>query len=100
MVYTFTEKEKWEIVGYIKISQMRYKTLKTINDDYLMPKEIAEITGLTSAQISKCLASLKEKNLIYCVNENLRKGRIYQTTALGVEVLDMLEGLGIQEDDS
>lgn len=91
MVYTFSEKEKWEIVGYVKVSDVRYQTLKTIDKEYLMPKEIAEITGYSSGQISKCLSSLKEKDLVCCVNERLRKGRLYQTTELGSEVLNLID---------
>lgn len=91
MVYNFTEQEKWEIVGYVKVSKIRYEILKTISTEFLMPKEIAEITGYKSEQISKSLNSLKEKNLVFCLNENLRKGRLYQNTELGLEILSMIE---------
>ena len=56
-----------------------------------MPKEIAEQSGLEPSQISKSLTDLKKQNLVFCKNENLRKGRIYKTTELGLEILNMIE---------
>ena len=91
MVNSNSQKDKWEIIGYVKISESRYKTLKTINTQYLMPKEIAEQSGLEPSQISKSLTDLKKQNLVFCKNENLRKGRIYKTTELGLEILNMIE---------
>jgi predicted transcriptional regulator len=89
----YTEEQKWEMLGYVKVSEIRYKTLKAISTEYLMPKEISERAGFNTAQISRALASLKEQNLIYCKNENLRKGRIYQITDLGLEILGMIDDL-------
>lgn len=86
-----TEDELWEIIGYIKISQTRYKTLTTLSTDFLMPSEIARSTGIRTTQISNALNDLKKKNLVVCRNETARKGRIYQNTELGLEVLRMLE---------
>ena len=35
------EDEMWAIIGFIKVSQTRYATLKALEDDFLMPSEIA-----------------------------------------------------------
>ncbi|MBQ2654638.1 MAG: MarR family transcriptional regulator [Methanobrevibacter sp.] len=86
-----SEREKWEIIGYIKVSPTRYQILKTIEDDFLMPSEIARYTGLRITQVSNALHDLKKRNLVYCLNEQVTKGRLYQNTPLGLELLEMIE---------
>ncbi|MBE6500269.1 MAG: MarR family transcriptional regulator [Methanobrevibacter thaueri] len=81
------------MIGYVMASNNRYQTLKTINTKYLMPKQIAEISELKPEQISKSLKALKDKNLVVCKNEKIRKGRIYQTTRLGLEILEMIDNI-------
>ena len=96
MAEKFNEDEIWEIIGYIKISQTRYITLKTLNTHYLMPSEIAKSTGLKTTQISQALSQLKKKDLVKCVNESAYKGRIYQSTDLGLEVLDKINEFSLK----
>ena len=59
-----TEDEIWKLIGFIKVSQIRYQTLKTLETDFLMPSEIAKSTGLRTTQISNALRDLKEKDLV------------------------------------
>ena len=91
MIRKLTEDEIWELVGFIKVSQTRYETLKTLKTDFLMPSEIAKSTGMRTTQISNALRDLKEKDLVVCLNESARKGRIYQNTPLGLEILKRIE---------
>lgn len=86
-----SEREKWEIIGFIKVSQTRYQILKTLDTEFLMPSEIARKTGFRITQISNALHDLKKKELVYCMNEHVTKGRLYQNTELGLEILDMIE---------
>lgn len=85
------EKEIWENIGYIKISPTTYKILKTIEGEFVMPSEIAKSTGLRITQVSNALHDLKKKKLVYCMNEEATKGRLYQNTELGLEVLKRIE---------
>ena len=85
------EDEMWVIIGFIKVSQTRYATLKALEDNFLMPSEIAKKTNIRVTQISNSLHDLKEKNLVECKNEEASKGRIYQNTELGSTVLKILE---------
>lgn len=91
MAGKLSEDEIWELVGFIKVSQTRYITLKTLTTDFLMPSEIAKQTGLRTTQISNALRDLKERDLVVCLNETARKGRIYQNTPLGLEILKRIE---------
>ncbi|MDO5814384.1 MAG: MarR family transcriptional regulator [Methanobrevibacter sp.] len=90
MVEGISNKEMWEIIGYIKISPIRLKTLKSLKSNFLMPSEIAKMTGFRTTQISNTLQDLKDKNLVMCMNESAHKGRIYQNTELGLAILEIL----------
>ena len=91
MTKQLSESEKWEIIGFIKISPTRYQILKTIDEDFMMPSEIARFTGLRITQVSNALHDLKKKELVHCMNEHVSKGRLYQNTPLGLEILKMIE---------
>lgn len=91
MAEKITDDEIWEIIGFIKVSSIRFKTLKSLRSTFLMPSEIAKITGYRTTQISNTLHDLKEKKLVKCMNEDARKGRIYQNTELGLTILKILE---------
>ena len=84
------EKELFEILGYVKISPYRTNTLKSIGDELKMPSEIANNLNLKTSQISAALSDLKKKELVICVNEDVRKGRLYRCTDLGKEILEKL----------
>lgn len=91
---TLNEDEMWAIIGFIKVSQTRYLTLKELENEYLMPSEIAKRTNIRTTQISNALHDLKEKNLVVCRNEDARKGRIYEQTELGSIILKMIDNNG------
>jgi DNA-binding transcriptional regulator GbsR (MarR family) len=91
MVIETDNNEIWELIGYIKISAVRYHTMKSLGSGFMMPSEIAKITGYRTTQISNALQNLKEKKLVRCMNENATKGRIYQNTELGLAILNMLK---------
>lgn len=86
-----TEDEIWDLIGFIKVSQTRYNTLKALETDFLMPTEISYRTGIRTTQVSNALHDLKERNLVECKNEHVRKGRIYQVTEEGLLILKKLK---------
>lgn len=81
------EKDFFKLLGYVKISKYRTLTLKSIKNTEKMPSEIAAANNAGNSQISAALNDLKKKNLVICVNEDLRKGRLYKCTELGLEIL-------------
>ena len=83
--------EIYALLGYIKVSPYRTNTLKAINDSVKMPSEIAKELNIKTSQVSAALSDLKKKNLVICVNEEVRKGRLYKCTPLGLELLKYLE---------
>lgn len=83
--------EFYKILGYVKISPYRTNTLKNIGKDLKMPSEIAKDLHINTSQVSAALSDLKDKNLVVCVNEEVRKGRLYKCTELGLKLLGELD---------
>lgn len=76
------------VVAYVKCSTYREKVLKGIGNEYITPTHLSEKIGIRTNHISNVLSQLKEKQVIECINEEMRKGRLYTTTALGKMVLN------------
>lgn len=85
------KKELYSAIGFLKISETRQKILDCLEDNYMMPSEIASKTGLGTTQVSNSLADLKSRKLVECVNEEDKKGRLYEVTDIGKEVLEHLK---------
>jgi len=82
--------EIFDLVGYIMASEYRTKILKSIGENIKIPSAIAEEIGLRTNHVSNVLKDLKDKNLVVCLNENARKGRLYKNTDLAFDVLKYL----------
>lgn len=76
--------------AYVDISTYRKKTVKTLNNNVKTPTQIANDSGIRTNHISKVLRELKEKNVVECINEDAKKGRLYRLTSLGEEIVQKL----------
>ena len=85
------QKKLLEILGYVKVSKYRTKTLKFIGNGRKMPSEIAKELGIGTSHASNILRALKKYDLVVCSNPNVRKGRLYENTELGHEILKNLD---------
>ena len=85
------EIELYKLLGYIKVSPYRTKTLQSIDTNLKMPAEIANDINIKTSQVSAALSDLKKHNLVICINEEVRKGRLYKCTELGLELLKYID---------
>ena len=85
------ENRLYEILGYVKVSYNRTKTLMSIGTDLKMPSEIARDIDIRTSQVSSSLSDLKKQGLVICINEEVRKGRLYKCTDLGLEIIKLLD---------
>lgn len=76
--------------AYVHASSYRFKTMIAIGVSTKTPKEISEDAEIRTNHISKVLSELKNEELIVCINEEARKGRLYKLTDDGVVVLNKL----------
>lgn len=53
-----------ETIEFVQKSKYRQKVLKALEDDVLMPKQIAERSNIKVNHVSKVLSELKSKELI------------------------------------
>ena len=77
-------------ISLLKSSEYRLKIIKAIGKDAVTPSEIAEKIGIRLNHVSTFLKELKENNLVKCLNEDTRKGRLYELTELGQNAIDKL----------
>lgn len=64
--------------------------MKALEDKQLTPAEIAKETDIPLSHVSNVLAELSEKDLVICLTPELRKGRIFDLTKEGRNVLKYL----------
>ena len=83
--------ELLKLTSYVQISKYREKTVKSIGDDVKIPTNIAKDSGIRTNHISKVLSELKSKDIVECINEEARKGRLYRLTDTGKEVLETIK---------
>ena len=79
-----------ETLEFIQRSSYRQRVLKALDEDVLMPTEIAERSNIKTNHVSKVLSELKSKELIEIINPEARKGRLYRLKNDGKMVLDYL----------
>ena len=78
-------------ISYVQISQYRTKVMKTLKDDVKMPSQIARDSDIRQNHISKVLAELKARELVECINPEVRKGRLYRHTEKGDQIVKNLK---------
>lgn len=77
-------------ISLLKSSEYRSKIIKAIGNDTLTPSEIAHKINIRLNHVSIFLKELKENNLVKCLNEENRKGRLYELTKIGKNAIDKL----------
>lgn len=82
--------ELLKLTSYVEISKYREKTLKSIGNNVKIPTNIAKDCSIRTNHISKILSELKSKEIVECINEEARKGRLYRLTDTGKEVLESI----------
>ena len=80
----------YKIVGYVMASEYRRNILKSIGENIKIPSVLAEDIGLRTNHVSNVLKDLKEKELVICLNEEAKKGRLYKNTELGIQILEYI----------
>ena len=84
------EQEKIDKLGFVRASRYRNNIILFVGNSVKKPSEIANSVDLSDKNISRYLKDLKEKNLIVCLNENAKMGRLYKLTDEGRGLLECL----------
>ena len=78
------------VISLLKSSEYRLKIVKAIGNNTVTPSEIANKIEIRLNHVSMFLKELKENNIVKCLNEDTRKGRLYELTKLGKNAIDKL----------
>lgn len=84
-------KEIMKAVSYIKRSNNRYVLVMNMNEKFKMPSEIASEMDLRINQISAVLSDLKKEDIVTCINEEEKVGRLYKLTDKGLEAYKVIK---------
>ncbi|WP_407415971.1 transcriptional regulator [Methanobrevibacter sp.] len=80
-----------ELLKYVNNSSYRVKVLKALGGDVKIPTQIASDSGILPNHISNVLRQLKEKEIVECINPEVRKGRLYRLSDNGLNLLKELK---------
>lgn len=78
-------------VRYVNKSTYRLKVVKSLNTEVKMPREISADCEILPNHISNVLKQLKEKEIVECINPEVKKGRLYRLSEDGLKVLEKLD---------
>jgi predicted transcriptional regulator len=85
------EEKHLEELSVIKASKHKQNILKILADEDLkIPSEIGQMLNLKTNHISVNLKELKEMNIVKCLNEEKKKGRLYCITDKGRVLIEFL----------
>lgn len=84
------EKGLVRTLSLLKSSEYRLKIVKAIGKGTLTPSEIAHKTNIRLNHVSMFLKELKENGIVSCLNEDTKKGRLYELTELGKNAITKL----------
>ena len=78
-------------LAFVKASRYRRNILIYLSENEKTPKELSIELNIHQNNISATLRGLKEYNLVYCINPNVKKGRLYKLTDKGYHLVKNLE---------
>ena len=89
---TMKDSEKITI-EFIKLSKNREKVLFALDGETLKPTDISIKTGIHRNNVSQILSQLRKQELVRLLNPENKRGRLYELTTYGQEILDLMKSL-------
>ncbi|MEK6889517.1 MAG: ArsR family transcriptional regulator [Nanoarchaeota archaeon] len=80
---------KWRDISFVVSSAYRNKVLRALENPK-MPLKLSKELGINKTHISRALYELESKKLIKCLTPEARKGKIYEITDYGKEVIEQV----------
>ena len=75
-----------KLSSYVKASSYRRAIVFQLHNSVKTPKELSLNSNFIQNNVSKTLADLKKRDIVVCINEESRKGRLYTLTEIGEEI--------------
>jgi ArsR family transcriptional regulator, cadmium/lead-responsive transcriptional repressor len=80
----------WHLYGLVVGSEYRKKVLTSMSSGPKSPKQISIGTGLHLNHVSGTLRYLVRAGAVVCLTPELRKGKLFQLTGLGQQIVKRL----------
>ena len=74
-----------KMASFVKSSKNRQKVVFSLDESIKTPSDISNETQLRLNYISMLLGELKEHDIVFCLNEDSKRGRFYSLTDDGKE---------------
>lgn len=81
----------WSKYSYVIASEYRVKVLKVLTAGPKTPKHISKETRIYLSHVSKTLRELSEKGIVECLSPERKRGKVYNLTKDGKEIIRQLE---------
>lgn len=75
----------------VKSSNYRMQIVVNLHGGVMTPAELQEKLDIRINHVSSYLRELKEKGIVVCLNEDAKKGRLYELSELGNELYSYLK---------
>lgn len=84
--------EQIQLLSYVKLSKYRTKVLLKLNEENKLKfaSEIAKSVGIRVNHVGTTLKELTEKQLVYCPNPKVNRGKLYEITDKGKKIAEYL----------
>lgn len=77
---------------YVKRSKNRQQVIKILaTSKNKVPSDITEEMNVRFSLVSRILRDLKNKNIVACINEEDKTGRVYRLTDIGKKIYNDLD---------
>ena len=87
----FNDYEIIKTASYIDSSKQRKEIVKILsNDSFKKPSDLAKELDIRTNHVSRVLKDLKEEEIVICVNEEEKRGRLYKLTDKGKDAYDFI----------
>ena len=80
-----------EAFAYVKRSKNRQEVIQILAKGRKTPTDIVEEMDVRFSLISRALAELKDKDIVECINEQEKVGRLYRLTDIGMQISEELQ---------
>lgn len=85
------QKDDMSIISLLARSKKRINVLKSLENEDKIPSKISKDIDDNSNHVSKYLKTLKDADLVECLNEEDKRYRFYSITDKGKYYLDKVE---------
>ena len=86
-----SKKDDMSIISLLTRSKRRINVLKSLEKENKIPSKISKDINDNSNHVSKYLKTLKDAELVECLNEDDKRYRFYSITEKGKYYLDKVE---------